>query len=337
MYISRLPDKKKGFRYLIRQSYAADHCYRSRDLFDLGDDPSRFIVYPGGNGFYIDTSVQDAIAEQGVSASQDDLEPLFLPFLSPHIRRVIDGFDRKSRSGSPSGACTPAGPVHRFDRYRLHYLKLGRVDHRDMGCIPDRFYAGLHHKSRDEIECDFMAAEQILKSDERAHYTYHIFNLQQCFSEPFAHSHPESLDRERMDRFFVKALCQLSRDDSFWMGSDDEPGLQRHLVRYAVMYFDSGFPSGDPFHDYLQDFMNRHRIHRPPESVQVSLADAARLFGVTTDALNKMDCRELTRQYRRLALKCHPDKGGDQEAFVKLCAAYEKMLRRKEFGNTSRD
>jgi len=132
-----------------------------------------------------------------------------------------------------------------------------------------------------------------------------------------------------MDRFFVQSLCRLSRDDSFWAGSDEESGLRPHLVRYAVMYFDSCFPSGDPLRDYLQDFMNRHRTHRPPESVQVSLAESARLFGVTVDALKKMDCRTLTRQYRKLALRHHPDKGGDPDTFVKLAAAYEKLLKKK--------
>jgi hypothetical protein len=329
MYLARLPDKINGCRYLIRQSYADGHYYRSRDLFDLGDDPSRFIVYPGGNGFFIEPSVEDAMAEQGISVSQDDLEAIFMPFLPPHIRRVIDGFDRKARSGSPSGACSPVDAIHRFDRYRLHFLKLGRVDHKAMGCTPDRFYASLHHKSRDEIEYDFMAAEHILKSDELAHYTYQIFDLQQYFSEHFARSHPGGLDRDRMDRFFVKALCQLSRDESFWMGSDEESGLQHHLVRYAVMYFDSCFPCGDPFQAYLRDFVNRHRIHRPPESVQVSLAESARLFGVTVNVLKKMDCRALTRQYRKLALRHHPDKGGNPKTFVKLAAAYEKWLARK--------
>ena len=329
MYLARLPDKNNGCRYMIRQSYADDHCYRSRDLFDLGDDPSRFIIYPGGNGFYIDTAVEDAIVDKGVPASQDDLEPIFMPFLDPHIRRVIDGFDRKSRSCQPSNTCIPAEAIHLFDRYRLHYLKSGRVDPREFGCTPDRFYANLQHKSRDEIEYDFIAAERILKPGELAHYTYQIFDLQRYFSENFARSHPEGLDQDRMDRFFVKTLCHLDRDESFWMGSDEASGLRQHLVRYAVMYFDSSFPSRDPFRDFLQDFMNRYRVHRPPESVQISLAESARLFGVTADALKKMDCRALTRQYRKLALRHHPDKGGDPETFVKLSAAYDKLLKRK--------
>jgi hypothetical protein len=228
MYLARLPDKKNGCRYMIRQSYADGGCYRSRDLFDLGDDPSRFIVYPGGNGFYIDTVVEDAINDQGIPASQDDLEPVFMPFLSPHIQRVINGFDRKRRAEPPSDTCTPSDAIHLFDRYRLHYLKLGRVDHRDLGCTPDRFYAHLQHKSRDEVEYDFMAAERVLKADELAHYTYQIFDLQRFFNESYARSHPEGLDQERMDRFFVKALCQLSRDESFWLGCEDESGL-RHI------------------------------------------------------------------------------------------------------------
>jgi hypothetical protein len=324
-----LQENKNSYHYMIRQSYADGDCYRSRDLFDLGDDPSRFIVYPGGNGFYIDMAVEDGIADTGISVSQDDLEPIFMPFLDPRIRRVIHGFDRKDRTTPRSDTCVPADAFHLFDRYRLHFLKLGRVNHRELGCTPDHFYAGLQQKSRDEIEHDFIAAERILKSDELAYYTYQIFDLQRYFSEHFARSHPEVLDQERMDRFFVKTLCQLDQDEVFWMGCDQASGLRKHLVRYAIMYFDSCFQAHDPFQDFLRDFMNRHRIHRPPDSVQISLAESAQLFGVTADALKKMDCPTLTRHYRKLALRHHPDKGGDQEIFVKLSAAYEKLLKRK--------
>ncbi len=338
MYLARLPKKNNGWQYMIRQSYADGHCYRSRDLFDLGDDPSQFIIYPGGNSFYIDTAVEDAIATKGSPVSQDDLEPIFMPFLDPYIRRVIDGFDRKRGFGRKGGSsphsdtCTPVDAIHRFDRYRLHFLKLGRVDQRDFGCTPDRFYAGLQSKSRDEIECDFIAAERILQPEELAHYTYQIFDLQRYFSENYARSHPEGLDQGRLDRFFVNTLCELNGDESFWMGIDEAPGLQNHLVRYAIMYFDSCFPTYDPFRDFLQDFLNRHRAHRPPESVQISLAESAQLFGVQVKALKKMDCRALTRQYRKLALKHHPDKGGNPDTFVKLSAAYHKLLKRKGRG-----
>jgi len=329
MYLARVPDKNTGWRYIIRQSYAHGDGYRSRDLFDLGDDPSDFIVYPGGNGFYIDTNVETAIADQGVSVSQDDLEPVFLPFLSPHIRRVIDGFDRKERHRTVSRECTPADAHHPFDRYRLHFLRTGRVSHREMGCTPDRFYTKLEHKSRDEIEHDFIRAERELKPGELALYTYQIFDLQRHFTEFCARTHPDALDQGKMDRFFVKALCELNRDRSFWMEEETGESLQPHLVRYAVMYFDSAFPLRNPFGDFLRDFMNRHRIHQPPKSVEVNLEESARLFGVTSETLKKMDCRTLTRRYRKVAQEHHPDKGGDPERFIRLNAAYQKLLKRK--------
>ena len=329
MYLARLNDKQHGWRYMIRQSYADGDCYRSRDLFDLGEDPAKFIIYPGGNGFYIDTAIEDAIAELGIEASQDDLESVFLPFLAAHVRRVIDGFDRRERCIVQENSCTPADAFHRFDRSRLHFLKLGRVDARDLACAPDRFYAGLADKSRDEIEHDFIAAERILKIGEVAHYIYQIFDLQQCFNEHYAHRHPEWLDQERLDQFFVDSLCELNQDRSFWSGCDQVPGLQPHLIRYSVMYFDSSFPSRDPFQDFLRDFMNRHRVHHSPGSVLISLEESARLFEVSSDVLKQMDCRTLTRRYRQLVQKHHPDKGGDQETFLKLTAAYQKLLTRK--------
>ena len=332
MYLASLRDKIIGRRYMIRHSYADGDCYRSRDLFDLGNDPSRFIKYPGGNGFYIDTAVEDAIADQGVTASQDDLESIFMPFIAPHIRRVIDGFDRKARRRQRTGTCLPVENVHLFDQYRLHYLKLGQVDQRRMGCTPDHFYTALQNKSRDEIEYDFIAAERILKPHELARYTFQIFDLQGHFREHIARRHPEALDQNRLDGFFVKSLCQLNTDASFWSGSAKASGLRQHLVRYAVMYFDSSFSPRDPFQDFLRDFMNRHRLHRPPDSVQVSLAESASLFGVTVETLKNMDCRALTRQYRKLALTHHPDKGGNPENFVKLTAAYQKLMKRKARG-----
>ena len=149
------------------------------------------------------------------------------------------------------------------------------------------------------------------------------------FNEQYASNHPEFLDQERVDQFFVEDLCRLNRDPAFWMDDQDGHDLQPHLMRYAVMYFDNGFPLRDPFDDFLQAFMNRHRVHRPPESVTVSLEESARLFGVSTEALRKMDCRALTRRYRKLAQQHHPDKGGEQESFIRLSAAYHKLLKRK--------
>jgi hypothetical protein len=329
MYLARLRDRQYGWRYVIRHSVSDGDQYRSQDLFDLGPDPARHIHYPGGNGFYIDLAVEEGVAAKGLSVSQQDLEPLFLPFLDPAIRRVIDAFDRRAASIRKPDSCRPAGDFHRFDRYRLHFLKLGGVDRRHLGCTPDRFYTGLDKKSRDEIEYDFINAERVLRPHELARYTYEIFDLARCFAESFARCHPERIDQPCMDDQFIDCLCALNRDETFWQDSGPATGLRPHLVRYAVMYFDYAFPRRDPFHDFLQDFMNRHRVHRPPASVQVSLTESARLFGVSVEALKKMDCRSLTRQFRRMALQHHPDKGGEAEHFVRLSAAYRKLLNHK--------
>jgi predicted 2-oxoglutarate/Fe(II)-dependent dioxygenase YbiX len=38
----------------------------------------------------------------------------------------------------------------------------------------------------------------------------------------------------------------------------------------------------------------------------------------------------LSRLYRRRAQELHPDKGGDHETFLRLTAAYHKLLRVKK-------
>ena len=51
--------------YFIRESYRqADH-YLSRDLLDIGADPGSYIVYPGGNSFYIDQVVEEKLTDMG--------------------------------------------------------------------------------------------------------------------------------------------------------------------------------------------------------------------------------------------------------------------------------
>ncbi len=329
MYLARLPEKGRSVRFIIRQSYCEGECFRSRDLFDLGHHPERFIIYPGGNGFYIHSAVEDGIADRGVAVTQDELEPLFMPFIDPHIRRVIRGFDRRKRHAAATSAGPPAKDFHHFDRYRLYYLKTGRLNLRGVAAVPDKFYAKLACKSRDEIEYDFIAAEGILRERELLAYTFQIFNLQRHFKESFAARYPAGLDRRQMDQFFIEELCRLNRDEAFWLGCESGYGLHPHLVRYAVMYFDGYFPSANPMEGLWRDFRNRYRTYRPPESVQISLAESAHLFGVSSDTLKKMDRSALTSHYRRLAMQHHPDQGGDQETFVKLTTAYQKLLKKK--------
>jgi hypothetical protein len=106
--------------------------------------------------------------------------------------------------------------------------------------------------------------------------------------------------------------------------------LHDYLVRYVLMFFDHDYPARSLFDDYLRDFMNRHREVRPPESVTVSMEEAGRIFGKSREALKKLTRRELSRLYRRRAQELHPDKGGDHETFLRLTAAYHKLLRVKK-------
>ena len=329
MYLAEVKNGQKAVRFVIRQSVKDGDRYRSRDLFDLGDDPSRYIVYPGGNGFYIDPAVESTIEKQGAFVSQSELEPLFRPFLPFRIRRVIEGFDRSVSSKRKISGRFSVKMFHPFDLYRLHYLKFGSVNPRHFDKVPHRFYAGLFEKSRDEIEYDFISAEQILQQTELAHYTFQIFNLHRHFDTHFARSYPESLDQRQLDRFFIKALCDLNEDESFQLQDRAGTLLHPHLARYAIMYFDNCFLPRDPFQSFLRDFINRHRVYQPPKSVQVSLSESAQLFGVSVAALKKMNAVKLTRIYRKMAMKHHPDRGGDPNVFVKLNEAYNKLMKRK--------
>ena len=317
--------KNKTVRYMIRHSFLDGDIYKSCDLFDLGKDPARFIVYPGGNGFYIDPEVEDAIEKKGLPVSQDDLEIIFWDFIDPEIKRAMSGFQR---SGAKQKRPV-IGPVNIFDKRRLVYLKSASVDQRNMNTFPDTFFNVLKQRSRDEIEQYFMKQERILEAKELRTYVYVIFDLQKHFTNLFKRHTPAALDGDQMDDGFVKEICDLNTDKGFWAGMKQKKGLKAYLIRYAVMYFDNDFPECTPFADYLRDFMNRHRLHRPPESVRVGMAEAAGLFDMSEAELKKLDAKAFTRVYRRRALKLHPDMGGSQETFVKLTAAFKKMLKYK--------
>ncbi len=81
--------------------------------------------------------------------------------------------------------------------------------------------------------------------------------------------------------------------------------------------------------DAMWAFMNRHRRYRPPPKVQAKMEEAGRLFGVAWKELKAMNREALTRHYRRLALKYHPDCGGDPEIFIQLTTLYEALMNRK--------
>jgi hypothetical protein len=220
--------------------------------------------------------------------------------------------------------------IHIFDKRRAHYLKFGRSDQRHLGRMPLKYFSGLLNKSRDELEFDFMDMEAALNPREFKIYTFTIFDLQQYFYESFARNQPQMLNQEQVDDYFITRICRLNQDSAFWAGMPVSDRLHGHLIRYVLMHFDHDYGPGSFLEDYLRQFINSRRNYRPPyKSRASSLKDAAPILGESVEKLKQMSRRELIRLYRRKAQELHPDKGGDQDQFVRLTEAYQDLIKRK--------
>jgi len=336
LYLARTQVSSR-LRYVLRESVQKDGIYHHRDIFDLGFNPSEFIVYPGGNAYYIDEVLEERLDQLGVETQQDELDDLFWPYVKPRIRRAVESFRQRGRVHRDRAALGSVEKkkihlrTHIFDKRRIHFLKSGRSDQRGLGRMPAELLRWLQDKSRDEIEQGFMQKERVLRPGELKTYVYVIFNLKRFFSTILAEQAPETLDQEELDTCFVKEICRLNRSAEFWGDPDHGSWLHEYLVRYLITYFDTEFSHGRYLQDELRAFINRHRAYRPPtKHPNVSMSEASTLFGVTQDVLEKMALAALTRRYRRLALKHHPDRGGDPEMFIRITEAYRSMARMKE-------
>lgn len=336
MYLARTQVSSRR-RYVLRESVQKDGIYHHRDLFDLGFNPSEFIVYPGGNAYYIDEVVEERLDQLGVETQKDELDDLFWPYVKPRIRRAVETFRQRGRAHRDRAALGSVEKkkihlrTHIFDKRRIHFLKSGRSDQRGLGRMPAELLRWLQDKSRDEIEQQFMQEERVLRPGELKTYVYVIFNLKRFFSTILAERAPETLDQEELDTCFVKEICRLNRSAEFWGDADHGSWLHEYLARYLITYFDTEFSHGRYLQDELRAFINRHRAYRPPtKHPNVSMSEASALFGVAQDILEKMTLAALTRRYRRLALKHHPDRGGDPEMFIRITEAYRSMARMKE-------
>ena len=322
--------------YFIRESYPCGGHFLSRDLFDLGPDPGRFIIYPGGNSFYIDAIIEDRINALGKKADPEKLEDIFWRFLHPEIRRVLEAFRSREKRHQANRRKSrpledPDARAHIFDKRRTHYLRFGQTDQGNIARLPQKLFRMLQNKSRDEIEQMFMDLERELAVREYKTYVYVIFDLQQCFHESFARSYPQMLSQDQVDAHFIEQICRLNTDRFFWAGMSPGDGLNEYLVRYALMYFDHDYAPSSFMDEYLRQFISNRRGYRPPyKNSTFTLKAASVIFGHSKEDLKKMSRKELARQYRQKAQKLHPDKGGDHNKFVKLTEAYHDLLRTKK-------
>jgi hypothetical protein len=314
--------------YNIRETFLDDGCLKSRELFYLGTDPSRYIIYPGGKGYYFDEVVEETLREQGVNPTQEELDQIFWDFLDPEIQRVIRGFEKRTQT-TVSESDTVVQEFHLFDKRRVHFLRFGSMDQQQIHRLPDKFFRSLRAKSRDEIEQYFMWEERIIRPRELIRYLFVIFGLQQRLLAVQPDRSGGGIQQEKVDTLFIEAVCALNRDDTFWAGMPRTDTLQGYLRRYVIFYFDHAVQQAAPLPRYLHEFMNRHRIYRPPKKVRLNMAEASRLFGTTWENLRQMDSDTFTRLYRKQALKFHPDQGGSQKTFIKLTKLYENLMKKK--------
>jgi hypothetical protein len=330
MYLARLKHKERTC-YVIWHSYADRGHFKSRDLFDLGENPTRFIHYPGGNSYYYDPMVEEAIRDQGVDPSPDDLDRIFFNFLEPEIQRVITGFDRgfRNRPGLPeSDGLGEHPPLHRFDKRRYHYLRFGHSSQRYIQKVPEKLFRFLQGRSRDELEHYFEGEEQLLSYHEVGPYITTIFQLSEFHPRPEA----DQPFLSQLDRYFLDQLCRLNEDERFLAGTPTPKGLYPHLIRYALIWFDHEPVRPNTQWQYIRNFIHRHRVYRPPPKTATKIKEAETLFGYDWKSLKRMDGARLTRIYRRLALKHHPDQGGDAEKFRRLAQSYKALMRKKPKG-----
>lgn len=332
MYLARETIGGKH-RYIVRESYARGKTMCSRDLFHLGDDPGRFIVYPGGRAYYIDEVVEDRLRALGVTCEPGEIDDLFLPFLDPEIRWKLEWIADRGRGRSAHSRqreITGKNVSHHlFDKRRIHFLRTGSMHQGHIGRMPSKLLNVLNGKSRDEIEQYFMRLETALHPGELKTYAFVVFDVQRFFSSAVATTAPERLTAEAVDDHFVEQICRLDRDESFWSGMNREKALHAYLARYVVIYFDHDWGRRHAPNDYFKSFINRRRQYRAPGKVVVRMAEAAAIFDTCADHLKQMSRDDLVRLFRRRAQKLHPDKGGDHDRFVHLVEAYHSLLRGK--------
>jgi len=107
LYLAQRNIKGK-IHYFIRESFKDGDGFKSRDLFPLNTNPARYIIYPGGNAYYIDSVVEETLSSLGVEPSGDDIEDMFWPFLKPDTRRALESF-RFPETRHPAGSGVVSG------------------------------------------------------------------------------------------------------------------------------------------------------------------------------------------------------------------------------------
>ncbi len=284
----------------------------------------------------MDEEVESLIRAQGGQVDSRELDLLFRPFLRPAVRDRVEQFDRggsrRARRASPSEYDELYRGIHPFDKRRIHYLRLGRMDQGRICLQTHRFFNHLLYKSRDELEQMFLEMERYLRPREYKSYVYVIFDLQRHFPHLMTRFFPSALDQDLLEDLFVDDFCALSRNKAFRAEYSPGSAIDRYLKRYLIMFFDGGYPANELEQEFIRLFMeNRRQFNPPPPPAgSVTLSEAMAVMGINEQQFASMTPEALSRQYRRKAHEHHPDKGGEHDDFVKLESAYRMLRERKK-------
>ena len=329
MYLRRVRFQD-GDHYIIRKSFRDDGCWKYNDLMDLGRNPEAFIEYAGGNGFYFGAALEEKLQACGADYSSEDLERLFLPFLKPHIRRIIENFQthrtRRNRWGrySEHELLQKQGQLHLFDKRRMHFLRCGRVDIGDLEGRPWKFLNILLEKSRDEIEHTIEGMENVLRPHEMRSYLFTALHLQACFPHHLLRNHPLALGPGKGRQYFLDALCCLNNDAAYFAGVEclDWTSLHPYLSKYLILYFDSGngrkclagIPRG------IHALAASHGDL--PAAKRMDMGAACKVFGMSREEVVRIAPKGSGPVIPKKAKELHPDRGGDKESFIRMTEAF---------------
>ena len=323
--------------YEIRRSVAGkDRRYLDyKVVFNLGAAPSRYIEHLTDDICYFSEELVDKLQQETSDDVSLTLEDLLWDFLPPEEQARLGIFRHRGKVRvsplSEEERQTIDKDIHLFDRRRLYYLRYGAVDQSRIFRLNPKLYRPLLNKCRDEREFYLRDLEKALQHNELKTYVFAIFDLQRHFTEGFSATMPEALDQVDIADYFIKEICALNDDKSFWRKGDGGDSLHDHLIRYMIMFFDHGYGRRSLFDDFVREFMGRHRAFSwPDKKPEVSTGRAEKIFKMKWQKLQKMNRRELTRLYRERAKELHPDSGGNHEEFVELNGAYASLLARKK-------
>ena len=337
MYLAKLRHGST-IHYQLRKSLVTEnelHDYKI--LFDLGERPCDYFTIIEDHVVIFEDYLLKVLTQALGKDPETLLEKLLFEFFPQSVQQKLNTF--KTRSAVYRGPLTRdertkiQTQIHIFDRRRLYYLRYGAVDQSRLTKLHEKCCRPLLGQSRDEREYYFMEEEKVLEPGSYFQYIFAIFNLQKHFQQSFAPWLPEALAMEEVADRLTEIICTLQKDRAFWQAQKGGDVLHTHLTRYLWMFFDF-IPHRPSFErDFARAFMGNHRTFKWPEKkVDVPPEKIEEIFRLSHSHLRALDKEELTRLYRKKAMKLHPDKGGDAEQFIILTEVYTTILNKKVAG-----